>query len=142
MLLLRFFFLPMRYGFGLGVSHTAADVKAERNKGDYAMAIYYVAHRYGGDRENLERAKKITHDLQLDDPTNCYVCPLLAFSHLKYNEMSYEEEMALCLDLLSVSDALVIASDINGSRGVQEELDFARMVDMEVIDLADKYREV
>ena len=48
--------------------------------------------------------------------------------------------MALCLDLLSVSDVLVIASEI--SRGVQEELDFARMVDMEVIDLADKYREV
>ena len=106
------------------------------------MAIFYVAHRFGGDRENLERAKKITHDLQLEDPTNCYVCPLLAFSHLKYNEMSYEEEMALCLDLLSVSDVLVIASDISGSRGVQEELDFARMVDMEVIDLADKYREV
>ena len=104
------------------------------------MAIFYVAHRFGGDRENLERAKKITHDLQLDDPTNCYICPLLAFSHLKYGEMSYDEEMALCLDLLSVSDALVIASDI--SRGVQEELDFAKMVDMEVIDLADKYREI
>ena len=104
------------------------------------MAILYVAHRFGGDRENVERAKKITHDLQLDDPTNCYVCPLLAFSHLKYNEISYEEEMALCLDLLSVSDVLVIASDI--SRGVQEELDFAKMVDMEVINLADKYREV
>ena len=104
------------------------------------MAIFYVAHRFGGDRENLERAKKITHDLQLEDPTNCYVCPLLTFSHLKYGEMSYDEEMALCLDLLSVSDVLVIASDI--SRGVQEELDFAKMVDMEVIDLADKYREV
>ena len=104
------------------------------------MAIYYVAHRFGGDRENLERAKKITHELQLEDPTNCYICPLLAFSHLKYGEMSYEEEMALCLDLLSVSDALVIASDI--SRGVQEELDFAKMVDMVVIDLADKYREI
>ena len=104
------------------------------------MAIFYVAHRYGGNRENLERAKKITHDLQLEDPTNCYICPLLAFSHLRYGEMSHEEEMALCLDLLSVSDVLVIASEI--SRGVQEELDFARMVDMEVIDLADKYREV
>ena len=104
------------------------------------MAIYYVAHRYGGDRENLERAKKITHELQLEDPTNCYICPLLAFSHLKYNEMSYEEEMALCLDLLSVSDVRVIASDI--SRGVQEELDFAKMADMEVIALADKYRTI
>ena len=104
--------------------------------------IFYVAHRFSGEKSNYDRAKKITHDLQLEDPTNCYICPLLAFSHLKYGEMSYDEEMALCLDLLSVSDALVIASDISGSRGVQEEIDFAKMVDMEVIYLADKYREI
>lgn len=104
--------------------------------------LIYVSHCYCGDPANLERAKQITHDLQVNDPTNCYICPLLAFSHLKYGEMSYDEEMALCLDLLSVSDVLVIASDISGSRGVQEELDFAKMVDMDVIDLADKYREI
>ena len=98
------------------------------------MALYYVSHRFGGDTANLERAKKITHDLQVDDPENCYICPLMAFSHLEYNEMGYDEEMALCIDLLSVSDVLIVASDI--SDGVQKEIDFARMVGMEVIDLA------
>ena len=102
------------------------------------MALYYVAHRFGGDPANIERAKKITHDLQVDDPENCYICPLMAFSHLGYNEMGYDEEMALCIDLLSVSDVLIVASDI--SKGVQKEIDFARMVGMEVVDLADKYR--
>ena len=102
------------------------------------MALYYVSHRYGGDPANMEIAKKITHDLQVNDPENCYICPLLAFSHLGYNEMGYDEEMALCIDLLSVSDVLIVAIDI--SDGVQKEIDFARMVDMEVIDLADKYR--
>ena len=104
------------------------------------MAICYVSHRYGGDPANMERAKKITHDLQVNDPENCYICPLLAFSHLVYNEMGYDEEMELCIDLLSVSDVLIVTSDV--SDGVQKEIDFARMVGMEVIDLADKYRTI
>ena len=104
------------------------------------MALYYVSHRFGGNPANMERAKKITHDLQVNDPENCYICPLLAFSNLGYNEMGYDEEMELCIDLLSVSDVLIVASDISG--GVQKEIDFARLVGMEVIDLAEKYRKI
>lgn len=102
--------------------------------------LIYVSHCYCGDPANMERAKKITHDLQVDDPENCYICPLLAFSNLEYNEIGYDAEMALCIDLLSVSDVLIVASDI--SEGVQKEIDFARLVGMEVIDLAEKYREI
>ena len=102
--------------------------------------ILYISHKYGGDPANLERAKKITHDLQINDPENCYICPLLAFSHLGYNEIGHDEEMALCIDLLSVSDVLIVASDI--SDGVRKEIDFARLVGMEVIDLAEKYRKI
>ena len=102
------------------------------------MAMIYVSHKFGGVPANMERAKKITHDLQVNDPENCYICPLIAFSYLGYNEIGYDEEMELCIDLLSVSDVLIIASDISG--GVQKEIDFAKMVGMEVIDLADKYR--
>ena len=102
------------------------------------MAMIYVSYKFGGVPANMERAKKITHDLQVNDPENCYICPLMAFSHLGYNEMGYDEEMELCIDLLSVADVLIVASDI--SKGVKKEIDFARMVGMEVIDLADKYR--
>ena len=104
------------------------------------MATIYVSHKFGGDPANIERAKKITHDLQVADLDNCYICPLLAFSHLNYGEIGYEQEMEICLDLLSVCDVLIVASDI--SDGVQKEIDFARMVGMEVIDLAEKYREI
>ena len=102
------------------------------------MSMIYVSHKFAGVPANMERAKKITHDLQVNDPENCYFCPLLAFSHLGYNEMGYDEEMELCIDLLSVADVLIVASDV--SKGVQKEIDFARLVGMEVIDLADKYR--
>lgn len=104
------------------------------------MAMIYVSHKFAGDPANMERAKKITHDLQVNDPENCYICPLLAFSHLGYNEIGHDEEIALCVDLLSVSDVLIVASDI--SDGVQKEIDFARLVGMDVIDLAEKYREI
>ena len=100
--------------------------------------IYYVSHCYGGDVANYEHAKQITHDLQTNDLENAYICPLLAFSNLEYNEIGYDAEMALCIDLLSVADVLIVASDI--SDGVQKEIDFARLVGMEVIDIADKYR--
>lgn len=100
--------------------------------------LVYVSHCYGGDQDNVERAKRITHDLQVENPTHCFICPLLNFSCLEYGEIGYEEEMEICIDLLSVCDVLIVASDV--SKGVQREIDFARMVGMEVIDLADKYR--
>lgn len=94
------------------------------------MAIYYVAHRFDGDTNNFERAKKITHDLQVADLANTYICPLLTFSHLQYGEIGYNEEMENCLDLLSVCDKLIVASDI--SNGVAKEINFANLIHMEV----------
>ena len=104
------------------------------------MATIYVSHKFGGDPANMERAKKITHDLQIENPTHCFICHLLAFSHLQYGEIGYDDEIELCLDLLSLCDTLIVASDV--SQGVQKEIDFARMVGTEVIDLAEKYRSI
>jgi hypothetical protein len=92
--------------------------------------VYYVAHKYGGDPQNVEIAQKITHDLQVNDLENCYICPLTAFSYMRYNEIGFDEEMELCIDLLSICDGLIVASDV--SKGVQKEIDFANLVGMEV----------
>ena len=97
------------------------------------MLLVYVAHCYEGNPENLEKAKKITHDLQIKDYENVYVCPLLMFSHLKYGEIGFETEMELCLDILSVCDRLLVAS--RKSKGVNLEIDFANLVGMEVCAL-------
>lgn len=102
--------------------------------------LLYLAHKYQGDQANMERAKKIAHDLQMENPDHCVVCPLLNFSCLGYGEIGYDQEMEICLDLLSACDVLIVASDV--SKGVQKEIDFAKMVGMEVIDLAEKYREI
>lgn len=100
--------------------------------------LLYLAHKYQGEKENIDRVRKISHDLQMENPTHCVVCPLLNFSSIDYGELGFPEELEICLDLLSVCDYLIVASDV--SEGVQKEIDFARMVGMEVIDLADKYR--
>ena len=92
--------------------------------------LIYVGHCFGGKAENIEKAKKITHDLQVKDLANCYICPLLTFSHLEYGEIGYEAEMELCLDILSNAERLIVASEI--SKGVQMEIDFAKLVGMEV----------
>jgi hypothetical protein len=97
--------------------------------------MIYISHKFGGKPENLERAKKITHDLQTKDTENCYICPLLAFSHLEYNEIGYKEEMALCLDLMTVCDKLIVASEL--SEGVKQEIDLAEKCKMEVEYLED-----
>lgn len=95
----------------------------------------YVSHAYGGKIENLERAKKITHDLQVNDLENCYICPLLAFSHLVYGEVGYEQEMDLCEDLLVLCDKLIVASDL--SNGVEREITLAEKCNMEIEYLED-----
>ena len=104
------------------------------------MALCHVAHRYGGEPATLDRAKKITPNVRRENPNHCFICPLLTFYHMNYGEMSFEDEMELYKDILSVSDYLIVTSE--ASRGVQIEIDFARMVGMEVIDLAEKYREI
>ena len=97
--------------------------------------MYYVAHAHGGKPENMERAKKITHDLQVNDLENTYICPLMLFSHLRYGEVGYDAEMELCLDILSNCDKLIVASDI--TKGVAKEIDFANLIGMEVEYLED-----
>ena len=85
--------------------------------------LIYCSHEYGGKVENFERVEKIVHDLQIKDPENTYISPLHAFSFLKYGDLGFEEEMELCLDLLTVCDELLVCSKI--SEGVSMEIDLA-----------------
>lgn len=101
--------------------------------------LIYVSHRFGGKPSNIERAKKITHDLQIKDLANCYICPLTAFSHLGVGEVDPKYKMAVRLDLLSVCDVLLVAS--RTSEEVRQEIEFAQLVGMEVryLDEKEKY---
>ena len=73
--------------------------------------------------------------MQVKDLENCYICPLLAFSHLGYGEIGYEEEMQLCEDLIVLCDKLIVASDL--SEGVEREINLAEKCNMEIEYLED-----
>ncbi len=97
--------------------------------------IYYVAYKHGGSMRNLRKAAKITHDLQVNDIANCYICPLLTFSHLGYKEIGFENELELCFDILQNCDKMIVASDV--SEGVQAEIKFAKLIKLEVVSLGE-----
>lgn len=94
---------------------------------------YYIAHKYQGDKSNIERVGKIAKKLQTEHPEHAYFSPLHAFSFLEYNDMAYDDFMEVCYDFLSACDVLIVASEI--SKGVQMEIDFAKLVKMEVLRL-------
>lgn len=98
----------------------------------------FVAHAQTED--SSVRASKIILQLQVENPTHCFIPAAIAFEHLYNGDFSQDDIFNIEADLLMNCDQLLIVSDI--SPVMQRQIDFARMVGMEVINLADKYRTV
>lgn len=96
----------------------------------------FVAHAQTED--SSIRSQKIVLQLQMENPTHCFIPASIAFEHLYNGDFSQDDIFEIESDLLMSCDQLLIVSDI--SPIIQREIDFARMVGMEVIDIADKYR--
>ena len=94
------------------------------------MARIYIAHKYEGDRSNIEKVGKIARKLQKEHPENSYFSPLHNFSYLEYDDMPYDEIIECCKDWLTESDKLLVVGDL--SKGVKIEIDLAELVGMEV----------
>lgn len=100
----------------------------------------YLSHKFGGKQENFERITKIANKLQKEHPEHCFISPLHAFSFLKYNEIGYDDEVALCEDLISLmseDDILLVCSEI--SEGVKREISLAELIGMRVEYLDEDY---
>lgn len=97
------------------------------------MSIIYVSHKYDGKKEAIREATRITYNLQTKDLQNHYYCPLVAIPWIAYKDISEDDKIALKLDMLTVCDSLLIASDI--SDDMEDEIEFAKLVKMEVLRL-------
>ena len=97
------------------------------------MSIIYVSHKYDGKKEAIRDATRITYNLQTKDLQNHYYCPLVAIPWIAYKDISEDDKIALKLDMLTVCDSLLIASDI--SEDMEDEIEFAKLVKMEVLRL-------
>ena len=98
----------------------------------------FVAHEQN--KTSDRRARAIVFDLQSQNPSHCFVPESIAFRHLYDGDFSDDVIFEIECDLLCNCDQLLIVSDL--SPVMRRQIDFARKVGMEVIDLADKYRTI
>lgn len=84
--------------------------------------LIYCSHKYGGDPENAHKAEEIIKSLQKHFLEDTFVSPIHAFGFM-YNELSYDDGMKLCLDLLDKCDTLLVLSE--ESEGVRREIKYA-----------------
>lgn len=78
--------------------------------------------------------------LQKENPTHCFIPASVAFQHLYNGGYTDDEIYDIEADLLMNCDQMLIACEITPI--IQRQIDFARMVGMEVIDLAEKFRQI
>lgn len=98
----------------------------------------FVAHAQTED--SFLRSQKIVLQLQYENPTHCFIPAAIAFEHLYNGDFSQDDIFDIELDLLMNCDQLLIVS--NASPIMRRQIDYCRMVGMEVIDLAEKFRQI
>ena len=98
----------------------------------------FVAHAQTED--SSIRSQKIVLQLQMENPTHCFIPASIAFEHLYNGDFSQDEIFDIEADLLMNCDQLLIVSDI--SPIMRRQIEYCQRVGMEVIDLAEKYREI
>ena len=98
----------------------------------------FVAHCQTED--SSLRSQKIVLQLQVENPTHCFIPASIAFEHLYNGDFSQDDIFDIEADLLMNCDQMLIVSDI--SPIMRRQIDYCRMVGMEVVDLAEKYRSI
>ena len=95
----------------------------------------FVAHAQTD--ESTIRSQKIVLQLQHENPTHCFIPAAIAFEHLYNCDFSQDEIFDIEADLLMNCDQMLIVSDV--SPIMRRQIDYCRMVGMEVIDLAERF---
>lgn len=88
--------------------------------------LVYISHPFSGLEENKLKIENIIRTLTLSYPDNTYVSPVHCFGFL-YNDVSYENGLEFCLNLLEKCDKMMVFGDWRSSRGCTAEILFAEM---------------
>lgn len=86
------------------------------------------------------RLSKIVSQLQYENPTHCFIPAAIAFEHLYNGDFSQDDIFEIEADLLMNCDQMLVVSDI--SPIMRRQIEYCQRVGMEVVDLAEKYREI
>ena len=98
----------------------------------------FVAHCQN--EESAIRSQKIVLQLQYENPTHCFIPAAIAFEHLYNGDFSQDDIFDIEADLLMNCDQMLIVSDT--SPIMLRQIEYCQRVGMEVVDLAEKYRQI
>lgn len=85
------------------------------------MSMIYVSHPFGGKEENKQKVEEIVRGLVKQNPGTTYISPIHAIGYL-YSDVSYEQGMEYCLNLLDKCDKMLVFGDHASSRGCTAEI--------------------
>ena len=88
------------------------------------MRMIYLAHPFGGLKENVDKVKKIILGLIHKHPDCTFYSPLHAIGFF-YSQLTYLNGMEHCFEVLSRCDELWLTGNWRESRGCKLEFDFA-----------------
>lgn len=83
----------------------------------------YISHIYQAKEENKLEVEEIIRKLVKEHPEHTYISPIHTFCFM-YAELSYEQGINMCLELLKLCDFMYVYGDYKNSRGCTEEIKF------------------
>ena len=95
----------------------------------------YISHQYGGKEENKLHVENIIKELVKNNPQHTYVSPIHAVGFL-YNDVSYEQGIEYCLDLLKMCDVMYTFGEHSNSKGCIIEKRFCKDNNIPIIDIS------
>lgn len=93
--------------------------------GGQAIKLIYIAHPFGGEQSNVDKAETIIKKLLHKHPDCTFYSPLHATVFF-YKQLTYLGGMEHCFEALSRCDELWLCGDWLDSRGCNREYGFAK----------------
>ena len=98
------------------------------------MKLVYLSHPFSGNEsDNRTNARFTCSDLKEEHKGWCIINPLDNFWWTSYTKLSYEEILAMCLEILKACDAIYLCSGWENSKGCREEKKLAEEMNMEIL---------
>ncbi|MBR0294142.1 MAG: DUF4406 domain-containing protein [Acidaminococcaceae bacterium] len=97
------------------------------------MKLVYISHPFtGNETENRQDARALCSDLKEEHKDWCLINPLDNFYFTQMVKITYEEIMAMCMEILQACDAIYLCLGWEKSRGCCAEKKIAEELGMEI----------
>lgn len=95
--------------------------------------LIYVAHPYGGAKENKESVGNIVREFYQMFPRDIFISPIHAFGFM-YEDVDYKTGLFYCLNMLKQCDLLIMCPGWEESRGCMAEWELATLLQIPIVE--------